>query len=176
MNKSLEERGFYESEHLAKYDAYTGSIPIRYSKGCMRHIFDPASHRQFDSPLGFGKVLCQQEYEDAVKKCIHNYAVMLYSNTMFSTYEEKLTVDDLKEIAKNPEDILRRFYPSNVNWIYTHDGKPQRDYDPTNNKKLNYYLNLAINGSPTIRSAIFNIDPATKKHLIMTKEKLEALM
>ncbi|GEM_PF-3815871 len=136
------ERKYEESPILKSMDPYRQDLPIGYAKNCTRRIDVRESTKDCRDDLGFGIIHARYLDMPAVMDGVDHYNAFALLDLMANVYDENdakapqnsTVLDALAYLETRPGytvEMLRRFYPSNANWMDSQSGE-----GPNNNRIL----------------------------------------
>ncbi len=160
------EHKYEESPILKSMDPYRQELPIGYATNCTRRIDIRESTKDQRGDLGFGIIHARYTEMNHVLDGIDQYNALMLTDLMANVYNEEgstanhsqIYSDVMAYLETRPVEaieLLRRFFPSNYNWMISKDGSgfnngkifdPIQHFDALNNLRTD----------PRKRQSMFN--------------------
>ena len=192
VNRQLQYYMEYEAEKspiLKSMDPYRQELPIGYAKNCTRKLDYEQSTRNMDGVLGFGKIHANLANIDILEENMQFYRSMVLCDLLANVYSEKGAKGHNGECDGSTEaylqdrpwlvnEWLRRFYPSDANWMMSDGGEGYNNgkiLDPINHS---YQVADLVSEDSGYRNWMFNAEhPSYFKRMFidfLNKNNLES--
>lgn len=128
------EQKFSKSPVLKSMDPHRQELPIGYAKNCTRRLSYYDGTVDMNGALAFGKIHMNAKKVSMVNDNLQMYRILVLLDLMKDVYDEdgaglKGDADEADALAfleAHPDyvaDLLRRFYPSDANWMDSRSGE-----------------------------------------------------
>lgn len=140
-----------------EYDRY-GQYAIRHAVGTNKSVIERSNKVALDSPLSFGKILCEEPYKRVAEIYLFNMSFDHMVNTVTNVYGEKFPKEEAGFFMDGTvEEVLKRIYPPYYNWLNHPMGMDQhKDGEYSDRLPVSEELSGAFSGSREERMKAFS--------------------